>query len=318
MASKPKINKMITKVNFSDSNRSAGQIKYLVKHFVGATGGAEANCRYFYDTYRGASAHFFVGHNGEIWQCVEENDTAWHCGAKTYKHKECRNSNSIGVELCVKKDANGQWYYTEETKKAAIQLFAYLMDKYGIDEKHVLRHYDVTGKICGEPDVRSGNKEWSAFKSAISSYGKRANSTSSGSPSESSASNGSAASSGVGVIGFFMKRWISDVEQGNKALQQALENTTDSLNEKIEQGNRDIQEKIQKNDEKVNERINKLEENTGKDIQHIKQEINDIKGDFATTFVLREDFFRSMNGVEDKIGKIDNKLDRLLLMGKEK
>ncbi len=90
MASKPKINKMITKVNFSDSNRSAGQIKYLVKHFVGATGGAEANCRYFYDTYRGASAHFFVGHNGEIWQCVEENDTAWHCGAKTYKHKECR------------------------------------------------------------------------------------------------------------------------------------------------------------------------------------------------------------------------------------
>ena len=110
---------------------------------------------------------------------------------------------------------------------------------------------------------------------------------------------------GLGVIGFFMKRWISDVEQGNKALQQALENTTDSLNEKIEQGNRDIQEKIQKNDEKVNERINKLEENTGKDIQHIKQEINDIKGDFATTFVLREDFFRSMNGVEDKIGKLE-------------
>ena len=90
MASKPKINKMITKVNFSDSNRSAGQIKYLVKHFVGATGGAEANCRYFYDTYRGASAHFFVGHNGEIWQCVEENDTAWHCGAKTYKHKDIK------------------------------------------------------------------------------------------------------------------------------------------------------------------------------------------------------------------------------------
>lgn len=147
MANKPQINKLISKVNFSDSNRSAGQIKYLVKHYVGATGGAEANCKYFYDTYRGASAHFFVGHNGEIWQCVEENDTAWHCGAKSYKHSECRNSNSIGVELCVKKDKNGKWYYTEKTKKAAIQLFAYLMDKYGIDESHVLRHFDVTGKI---------------------------------------------------------------------------------------------------------------------------------------------------------------------------
>lgn len=123
---------------------------------------------------------------------------------------------------------------------------------------------------------------------------------------------------GLGAICFFMKRWIGNVEQGSKALQQALENTTDSLNKKIEQGNRDIQEIIQKNDEKVNERIDKLEEKTGKDIQHIKQEINDIKGDFATTFVLREDFFRSMNGVEDKIKGMDNKLDRLLLMGKEK
>lgn len=26
------------------------------------------------------------------------------------------------------------------------------------------------------------------------------------------------------------------------------------------------------------------------------------QGDFATTFVLREDFFRSMNGVEDRCG----------------
>lgn len=172
MANKPQINKLITKINFSDTNRDSGQIKYLVKHYVGASGGAEANCRYFYSTYRGASAHFFVGHGGEIWQCVEENDTAWHCGAKNFKHKECRNSNSIGVELCVKKDKNGKWYYTEETKKAATELFAYLMDKYGIDESHVLRHYDVTGKACGEPDVRAGNKVWSEFKKAIAPYGK--------------------------------------------------------------------------------------------------------------------------------------------------
>lgn len=51
MANKPKINKLITKINFSDTNRDPGQIKYLVKHYVGASGGAEANCRYFYSTY---------------------------------------------------------------------------------------------------------------------------------------------------------------------------------------------------------------------------------------------------------------------------
>lgn len=172
-ANKPEIKRLITKVNFTDANRGKGQIKYLVKHYVGATGGAQANCNFFYNTYRGASAHFFIDHNGEIWQCVEENDIAWHCGAKSYKHKECRNSNSIGVELCVKKDKNGKWYYTEETKKSAVLLFAYLMDKYDIDVDHVLRHYDVTGKSCGEPDVRSGNKVWSKFKNDIAPYGKK-------------------------------------------------------------------------------------------------------------------------------------------------
>lgn len=179
-ASKPEIHKLITKVNFTDSNRGKGQIKYLVKHYVGATGGAKENCQYFQNTYRGASAHFFIDHNGEIWQCVEENDTAWHCGAKSYKHNECRNSNSIGVELCVKKDKNGKWYYTEKTKKSAVKLFAYLMDKYDIDADHVLRHYDVTGKTCGEPDVRSGNKVWSQFKKDIESYGKKSGSSDQG------------------------------------------------------------------------------------------------------------------------------------------
>lgn len=193
-AAKPTINRKITKINFSDSNRSSGQIKYIVKHYVGATGGAEANCNYFLNVYRGASAHYFVGHDGEIWQCVEENDTAWHCGASSYKHKECRNSNSIGVELCVKKDKNGKWYYTEATKKAAVKLFAYLMDKYGIDADHVLRHYDVTGKTCGEPDVRSGNKIWSQFKKDIAAYGK--GTSSSGSKTGSSGSGGSSSSSG--------------------------------------------------------------------------------------------------------------------------
>lgn len=172
-AAKPKISKKLTKVNFTDSNRKPEQIKYLVRHYVGATGGAEANCTYFQNAYRGASAHYFIGHDGEIWQCVEENDTAWHCGASTYKHAECRNSNSIGIELCVKKDKNGKWYYTEATRKAAVELFAYLMDKYHIDSGHVLRHYDVTGKTCGEPDVRSGNKVWSEFKKNIAEYGKK-------------------------------------------------------------------------------------------------------------------------------------------------
>ncbi|MFK7722688.1 hypothetical protein ACI3EW_00980 [Pilosibacter sp. HC1M1C21] len=28
---------------------------------------------------------------------------AWHCGASSDKHAECRNANSIGIEMCVRK-----------------------------------------------------------------------------------------------------------------------------------------------------------------------------------------------------------------------
>lgn len=170
---KTKIRRMLTKVNFTDADRGSDQIEFLVKHYVGATGGAEANCRFFLDTYRGASAHYFIDHDGTIWQCVEDRDIAWHCGASSYKHKECRNSNSIGVELCVKKDKNGRWYYTAETKRSAVWLFAYLADLYDIAADHILRHYDVTGKICGEPDVRSGNKVWSQFLSDVAAQRKK-------------------------------------------------------------------------------------------------------------------------------------------------
>ena len=64
---------------------------------------------------------------------------------------------------------------------------------------------------------------------------------------------------------------------------------------------------------KFDERITKLEEKQEKDIKDVQKELSSIKGDFATTFVLREDFFRSMNGVEDKMRTMDNKLDKLLL-----
>lgn len=34
---KPEVHRLISKVNFSDSNRKPEQVKYLVKHYVGAT-----------------------------------------------------------------------------------------------------------------------------------------------------------------------------------------------------------------------------------------------------------------------------------------
>lgn len=101
---------------------------------------------------------------------------------------------------------------------------------------------------------------------------------------------------GLGVFSFLLRGWFNNLCKSND----------------------EIKEQIKENDEKVNKRIDRLEEDTDRDIADIKKEINDIKGDFATTFVLREDFFRAMNGVEDKIKSMDQKLDKLLMQSGRK
>lgn len=166
------INKYLTPLNYAPG--TADRIKYLVIHYVGALGGAKANCQWYASGYRGASAHYYVGFDGEIWQSVEDNNIAWHCGAKSYKHPECRNANSIGIEMCVRNNGNmsdtsRDWYFEDATVKSTIELTKWLMKKYNISPDHVIRHHDVTGKICPNPYVfNQGEHTWKGFKEAIS------------------------------------------------------------------------------------------------------------------------------------------------------
>jgi hypothetical protein len=165
------IHQLLTPYNYTNGDIS--RIKYIVIHYVGALGGAEANCKYYASQYIGASAHYFVGFNGEIWQSVEDKNIAWHCGAKTYKHPECRNTNSLGIELCVRNkgsqaDTSRDWYFEDATVREAKELTKMLMERYGIKEDHIIRHYDVTGKICPNPYVYNHTKHtWQDFKDSL-------------------------------------------------------------------------------------------------------------------------------------------------------
>ena len=165
------INKLLTPYNHNTG--SVDRIKYIVIHYVGALGGARANCQWYAGGDRGASAHYFVDFDGAVWQSVEDKDIAWHCGAKSYRHPECRNANSVGIELCVRNkgsqaDTSRDWYFEDATVAAAIRLTRELMDKYHVPADHVIRHYDVTGKICPNPYVYNTTAHtWGAFKAAL-------------------------------------------------------------------------------------------------------------------------------------------------------
>ena len=146
--------------------KRTGAIRYLVVHYTGAPGTARNNGAYFASRGDiGASAHYFVDAQ-DIVQSVPDSDRAWHCGAASYRHPECRNDNSIGVELCCYQDAAGRWRFDPATVANAVLLIRALMAQYNIDIDHIVRHYDVTGKVCPEPFVRDASA-WAEFKARL-------------------------------------------------------------------------------------------------------------------------------------------------------
>lgn len=102
------------------------------------------------------------------------------------------NRNTISIEMCsnLRKGTSGSaanhdgWSITEETFNNTLKLTKILMKKFNIDKNHVVRHYDVSGKLCpGVPgwnneglyDAVSGkkngqknnSKKWEEFKSKL-------------------------------------------------------------------------------------------------------------------------------------------------------
>ena len=157
-------------VSCDPSNYRAGRtqpVRYIVMHYTANNGDtARNNCDYYHRVGGlQASAHYFVDEHGAM-QSVRECDTAWHCGARAYWHPECRNANSIGIEMCSRKRADGSYYIKPETVANAATLAKDIMQRYGIDTDHVLRHYDVTGKRCPMPWV-DDPAQWTAFLATL-------------------------------------------------------------------------------------------------------------------------------------------------------
>lgn len=151
-------------------------IMYIVIHYTGAEGTAKNNIDYFNGGNRNASADYFIGHDGEIWQYNPniEKQYSWHCGGGRQSstggsfYGMCKNANSIGIELCTHQ-INGTWTFTDKTVESARKLVKYLMETYNIKQKNIIRHWDVTGKYC--PNVYgwiNPSTQWDKFKASLS------------------------------------------------------------------------------------------------------------------------------------------------------
>ena len=90
------------------------------------------------DTHeRSASAHFIIGYEGEIIQCVPMDEIAYAVVG--------RNEDSISIECCYQSEDGS---FTQETYDSLLAMLKWLTDVYDLKEEDILRHYDSGGKKC--------------------------------------------------------------------------------------------------------------------------------------------------------------------------
>jgi len=157
-ASKPEINVDLLTVNpYSRPGTETGKINGIVIHYTANPGSsAKANRDYFEnlkDTHiTKTSSNFIVGMEGEIIQCVPTWEVAYASNQ--------RNRDTVSIECCHPGESGE---FTKETYRSLVQLTAWLCMKFELDEKDVIRHYDVTGKICPKYFVEN-ESAWEGFQ----------------------------------------------------------------------------------------------------------------------------------------------------------
>ena len=164
--------------------RSKSDIKYIVVHYLGVVG------ENFELWDNGYGATFTIAWNGNVYWTADYTAVTWQCGGGRQGSGgseffgKCTNFNSVSIENCVKRtdgryegdDNDNKWFFTEQTQESLVWAVSKMMDDLGIPIERVIRHYDVTGKICPNPYVKNnglnGNWTWQQFKKNLAQYRK--------------------------------------------------------------------------------------------------------------------------------------------------
>lgn len=147
---------------------SSRVVKFIVIHYTGnKKDTAKNNATFFHNGARKSSANYFMD-EAECYQSVALNNAAWAVGGTSvYKHADCRNKNSISIEMCC----SGNSIVSEKTINNTAYLCAELCKYIGITadtvDIFVLRHYDVWDKQCPAQWATENSAGWMTFKEKV-------------------------------------------------------------------------------------------------------------------------------------------------------
>jgi N-acetylmuramoyl-L-alanine amidase CwlA len=140
----------------------------IVMHYTANPGASDEGHKIYFNSLkdqnpndntpdRYASAHIFVDKDSAT-EIIPLGEVAYHASqANTY---------SIGIEMCQEKDGS----FHPDMLKRTIKIVGELCKLYGLHPTlDVIRHYDVTGKLCPKPWVDTPSLFWD-FKSDVLDY----------------------------------------------------------------------------------------------------------------------------------------------------
>lgn len=162
----PKIDldvRLLTPNKYSRPQIALDQVNAVVVHYTANPGTDAVENRNYFNNLPNinknreeksyVSSHFVIGLDGDIVQCVPLSEMAYASND--------RNSDTVSIECCHRKKSG---IFEDETYDALMELLAYLCIRYDLDpDKDIIRHYDITGKLC--PKYYVDNPEsWEQLK----------------------------------------------------------------------------------------------------------------------------------------------------------
>lgn len=151
--------------------------QYLAIHFTAGSNSNPGKAQSVYNTFvsRSASADFAVDDRDMVQFNPDiDNYYCWAVGDAKNKYSsggslngKATNKNTISIEICstctpsttaaVSTANHSGWSFTDAALNNAVKLAKIIMRTYNIPIDRVVRHYDITGKLC--PGIIGWNNE---------------------------------------------------------------------------------------------------------------------------------------------------------------
>lgn len=140
---------MLVNTNFSSPNflERTTQIEYVILHFTEML--FEDALTRLCSKEDEVSAHYIIKEDGEIFQLVDDKNTAWHAGKSSWYGKEKLNQNSIGIEL----DNLGNQTFSKAQMNSCIELCKALSKKHNIPKENFIGHSDIAPDRKIDPGI---------------------------------------------------------------------------------------------------------------------------------------------------------------------